>query len=313
MKKLTVKQLFDVKKKDFVLSMVSNPITLDKQISNPIINRPQLALTGYFERFHYDRIQLLGETEILYLNSLSENDRQKILQEMMQRDIPCFIISKGLSVPWQMEFLANEMNIGLLVSKLSTEKLFWHLSKFLRDSYSQSLTMHATLVQVHGVGILLTGKSGIGKSECALELIERGHNIISDDVTLIQSDETVLIGKSPRSYECYMEVRGVGVIDVERMFGVQSIRKETKIDIQVEMMGWHENMDVERIGIGNEMTELLGIKIPVVNIPVSPGKNIAVIIEVIAINTILKHFGYDAAKARTERLTDELQHKYLKL
>lgn len=309
MKELSVKQFFDLKKKDYVLSMVTNPQTLERLITDANINRPGLALAGYFQRFPYQRIQLLGETEISYLQSLSDDLLYERLKEIMMFSIPCFIVSKGLSVPNQMEFIANELNIPILVSRLSTIKLFWQLSRFLHDFFNPSLTMHATLVDVYGVGVLLTGKSGIGKSECALELIERGHRLISDDLTLIKSDEISLIGTSPKNYGYFMEVRGVGVIDIERMFGIQAVRKKTIVDIQVELMLWHENMDYERIGMGGKTTEMLGLKIPIVNIPVSPGKNVAVIIEVIAMNHILKTYGYDAAQALQLKLTEEIHNK----
>ena len=309
MKELTVKQFFDLKKKDLVLSMVTNPVTLEKQITDSNINRPGLALTGYIERFPYQRIQIIGETEISYMQSLNEDILYERLKELMMYNIPCFIVSKGLSVPPQMEFIANELNIGILVSRLSTVKLSWHLSRYLRDFFSPVLTMHATLVDVYGVGVLLTGKSGIGKSECALELIERGHRLISDDLTQIKSNETSLIGTSPKNFGYFMEVRGVGVIDIERMFGIQAVRKQSVVDIQVELMLWHENIDYERIGMGSKTTEMLGEKIPLVNIPVSPGKNVAVIIEVIAMNHILKTYGYDAAQAMQIKLTEEIQKK----
>jgi len=309
MKELTVKQFFDLKKKDFVLSMLTNPVTLEKQITDSNLNRPGLALAGYIERFPYQRIQVIGETEISYMQSLNEDVLYERLKELMMNNIPCFIISKGLSVPSQMEFIANELNIAILVSRLSTVKLTWHLARFLRDFFSPVLTMHATLVDVYGVGVLLTGKSGIGKSECALELIERGHRLISDDLTQIKSDEVSLIGTSPKDFGYFMEVRGVGVIDIERMFGIQAVRKQSIVDIQVELMLWHENMDYERIGMGGKTTEMLGEKIPLVNIPVSPGKNVAIIIEVIAMNHILKTYGYDAAQAMQLKLTEEIHKK----
>ena len=309
MKNFTVRQLFDIKKKDFSLSTESNLSILDKSITTHIVNRPQLALSGYFQSFRAERIQLLGETELVYLNTLSEDVLYERLYELMQINIPCIIVSKGLSVPSKMIYLAEEFKIPIIFSNLSTDKLYWNLNKYLRGIFRQTLTMHATLVQVHGVGIILTGKSGIGKSECALELIERGHIIVSDDVIYVKSDDEFLYGSSPKNYECYMEVRGVGVIDVEQTFGIQSVKKEIKIDLQVEMMSWHENMDYERLGIGNEKTEMLNVRIPMINIPVSPGKNIAIIIEVIAKNYILKNSGFDAAKNRSQRLAEEIHNK----
>ena len=309
MKNFTVRQFYEMKGKDFVLSIVTNQNTLDKVITEQNIDRPQFALSGYYHKFQYERIQVLGETEIVYLNSLSPDLLYERLSEIMMHNIPCFIVSKGLSVPSQMEYLANEYKICILSSRLSTEKLYWQLAKFLRECFSPNLSMHGTLIEVHGVGILLTGKSGIGKSECALELIERGHTLISDDMALLKSNDNSLLGMSPKDYGCFMEVRGVGVIDVERMFGIQAVRKETKIELQVELMHWHENMDYERIGIGKETTEMLGVRIPLIILPVSPGKNVAVIIEVIAMNHILKSFGHDAAQNLQKKLMEDIQRK----
>ncbi|MCL2063553.1 MAG: HPr(Ser) kinase/phosphatase [Candidatus Cloacimonetes bacterium] len=307
MVKLTVKQLFEMNKSRFVLSMVSNPNTFDKLITNQNINRPQLALSGYYHRFPYDRIQLLGETEIIYLNSLPDELMYNRLREIMMNNIPCFIVSKGLSVPNQMEFIANELNIAIMTSRLSTEKLFWQLTKFLREYFCQSVTMHSTFVEVHGVGILLTGKSGVGKSESALELIEKGHTLISDDVTLIKSNDETLIGMRSNLGDCIIEVRGVGFIDVAKMFGIQAVRKENKVDLQVELVHWQENKDFERLGLKDEKTAILGIKIPIISIPVSPGKNVSVIIEVIAMNQILKSYGIDASLSMQQRLAEEIQ------
>ena len=310
MKVLSVKHFFESKRKDFVLSVVSNINTLDKNITEANVHRPGLALSGYFQRFPYQRVQLLGETEICYLQSLSDDVLYERLKEIMMFNIPCFIVSKGLSVPNQMEFIANELNIAVLSSRLSTEKLFWRLSRYLREYFSPSLTLHGTLVEVYGVGVLLTGKSGIGKSECALELVERGHVLITDDLAMIKSDELSLIGTSPKNTDYYfMEVRGVGIIDIERMFGIQRVRKSTTIDVQVELMHWHENIEYERIGLSGDTAEMLGIKIPKVNIPVSPGKNVAIIIEVIAMNHILKTYGYDAAQVMQQNLVKEIEKK----
>jgi HPr kinase/phosphorylase len=310
-KNLTVRHLYETLKNDLALSVVTSPQTLDKAITDQEIFRPGLAFAGYYSHFHYHRVQLIGETEIGYLSSLSEEVLFQRLNEVLMYNIPCFFISKGLAVPPQMEFLASELNIAIIVSRLSTVKLFWQLSRYLKEWFALSLTMHATMVDVYGVGVLLTGKSGIGKSECALELVEKGHRLVSDDLTLVKSDEIKLTGTSPRKFGYFMEVRGVGVIDIEKMFGVQAIRKEKQIDIQVELMLWHENMDYERLGMGERTTEMLDIKIPIVNVPVSPGKNVAAIVEVVALNHILKKYGdYDAGQVLQKMLAKEIQEKH---
>lgn len=309
MKELSVKDFFDMTKKDYVLSLITDPSTMEKKISEPHIHRPGLALSGYYERFPYQRVQLLGETEISYLQTLKDDMLYDRLKDLMTYNIPCFIVSKGLSIPSQMEFLANEMNIAIFVSRISTIKLYSLVSKFLREYFAQEQSIHATLVEVFGVGILLTGKSGIGKSECALELIERGHRLICDDMVKISLREESILGFATQNLGHFMEIRGVGIIDVERMFGIEAVRKETRINIQVELMPWHENMDYERIGLTNNFAEILGINIPITYLPVSPGKNVSVIIEVIAMNYILKTYGYDAAETYNRKLNEEIQKK----
>ncbi|HPM00836.1 MAG TPA: HPr(Ser) kinase/phosphatase [Candidatus Cloacimonadota bacterium] len=309
MKELSIKHFFDLCRQRFVLSIVTDPGSMDKKIIEPHIHRPGLALSGFFDRFPYQRIQLLGETEINYLQTLQDDILYDRLNEMMSMNIPCFMVSKGLSVPSQMEFIANEKNVPIIVSRLATEKLYWQLSRFMRDYFAPEQSLHGTLVEVFGVGILLAGRSGIGKSECALELVERKHRLITDDIVKLKLQEDKLYGMATKDIGHFMEIRGVGIIDVERMFGIEAIRKECKIDIQVELMPWRENMDYERIGLTNQHTELLGINIPTIYLPISPGKNVSVIIEVIAMNHILKTYGYDGAEAMQRKLAEEMQQK----
>ncbi|MDP8269050.1 MAG: HPr(Ser) kinase/phosphatase [Candidatus Tenebribacter davisii] len=309
MKKISVKVLYELKKKDLSLTLITNPDTMQGEITTSFLNRPGLALTGYFERFDYNRIQILGETEISYLQSLKEEDLYNNVKETLVYDIPAIIITKGLTIPKQIEFLANEMKIPIFSSRLSTDKLFNSLRIFLQSFFAQSKTIHGTLIDVFGVGILLTGKSGIGKSECALELVERGQRLITDDVVKITSKEDILVGSATNNYGHFMEVRGIGLIDVAKMFGIQAVRIKKRIDVQIELMPWKDNMDYERIGLSNNNVEILGNSIPIIYLPISPGKNIAVIVEVVAMNHISKLFGYDAAKEYTDKLQEDLKRK----
>jgi HPr kinase/phosphorylase len=273
------------------------------------LNRPGLALAGYFERFSNNRVHILGETEISYLQSLEDDVLYKRLQEFFVYDMPCIIVAKGLSIPSQMEFMANDKNVAILGSRITTETFYYSLKKYLDEYFAPSKTLHGTLISVYGVGILLTGKSGIGKSECGLDLVERGHRLIADDVVRIEMKNDELIGRANHNYGYFMEVRGVGIIDVERMFGIQAVRDSKRIDVQVDLMPWKENMNYERIGIGNNYIEILGVKNPIIYLPISPGKNVSVIIEIIAMNQILKSYGYDAAKVMSKRLSDEINKK----
>jgi len=309
MKKLTVKEFYNSNREEFSLTLITKPETLENFITNQYIHRPGLALTGYFERFSFERVQVLGETEISYLQSLKDEELYDRFKELFVFNIPCFIVAKGLSVPEQMEFLANDMNIAILVSKLSTDRLYHSLRKYLEDVFAPTKTIHGTLIDVFGVGILLTGKSGIGKSECALDLVERSHRLITDDVVKIILRDDVLIGTSTNDYGHFMEIRGVGLVDIEKMFGIQAVRLQKRIDVQVELMPWQDNLDYERIGLGDNYVDILDVKIPIIYLPISPGKNVSVIIEVVAMNHILKVYGYDAAEIYTKRLQEDIQKK----
>jgi HPr kinase/phosphorylase len=309
MKELSLKEFYQQKKKDFSLSLITSAETLNDKVMVQYLNRPGLALAGYFERFSNNRIHILGETEISYLQSLDDEVLFERLKEFFVYDFPCIIVTKGLSVPSQMEFLANDKNIAILGSRITTEALYHSLKKYLDEVFAPSKTIHGTLVSVYGVGILLTGKSGIGKSECGLDLVERGHRLITDDVVRIELKNDELIGRANHGYGYFMEVRGVGIIDVERMFGIQAVRDSKRIDIQVELKPWKDNMNYERIGIGNNYIEILGIKNPIIYLPISPGKNVSVILEVIAMNHILKTYGYDAGKVMSKRLQEEINKK----
>jgi HPr kinase/phosphorylase len=309
MKEITVREFFDAKKKDLALSLVTEPESLSKKVSSPHVNRPGLALAGYLEVFASERIQVFGETEVRFLQSLKEEDLVNRIRDMFKTDIPCIIISKGLTLPPVVEFLANDLNIALLSSRLSTINLIQHLSRYLQDLFALEKTIHATLVDVFGLGILLTGKSGIGKSECALDLVHRGHSLVGDDLITLRYMNDQLFGRPGREFGHFMEIRGVGFINVERMFGIERTRKQKTIDMQIELMPWQENMDYERIGLANNYAEHLGVKTPIIYLPVSPGKNVSVIVEVAAMNMILKGVGYDAAEDFNRKVHDEIRKK----
>ncbi len=309
MKKITVKDFYQEKKEDFSLSVVTTPKTLKNTISSQYLNRPGLVISGFFDRFAYRRIQILGETEISFMQTFDDGALYDRLREILMYGIPCFIVTKGLSVPKQMEYLADEMNIAILSSRLTTDRLYLALRKYLEKVFAPTKSMHGTLVDVYGVGVMLTGKSGIGKSEAALDLVERGHRLITDDVVKLRLNDETVLGMPSNDYGHFMEIRGVGLIDVEKMFGIQAVRKKKRVGVQVELMPWSDNMDYERIGLTDNLVDILGIKIPIVYLPVSPGKNVSVIIEVIALNHILKIYGYDAAQEYAQRLQQELAKK----
>jgi HPr kinase/phosphorylase len=309
MKDITIRDFFDNKKKDLALSLVTETGTLDNRITSPHVNRPGLALAGFTEVFASDRIQVFGETEVRYLQTIDEDTLYKRMKEFLVNSIPCIIVSKGLTLPPVIEYLANDLNVGILSSRLSTLNLMQMLSKYLQDYFAIEKTIHATLVEVFGLGVMLTGKSGIGKSECALDLVHRGHSLVCDDMINIRLIDDRLIGRPGGDFGYFMEIRGVGLINVEKMFGIERVRHQKTLDLQVELMPWQENMDYERIGLSENYVEHLGIKVPVIYLPVSPGKNVSVIVEVAAMNLILKNEGYDAAEDWNRKVQDEIKRK----
>ncbi len=309
MKEITVKSFFESKKKDFALSLITDPVTLDNKITSPHLNRPGLALSGYLENFPAERVQIFGETEIRYLQTIDEEIFYQRLKDVLTHNIPCIIVSKGLTLPPLVEHMANEMHVAILTSRLSTIHLVQYLTKYLQEVFALEKTIHATLVDVFGLGVLLTGKSGIGKSECALDLIHRGHSLIGDDMVNIRFINDRLVGKPGREFGYFMEIRGVGLINVEKMFGIERVRHQKEIDLQIELMPWQENMDYERIGLSENYVEHLGVRVPVIYLPVSPGKNVSTIVEVAAMNLILKNEGYDAAEDWNKKVHDEIKRK----
>ncbi len=311
MKEISVYEFFESKKKDLALSLITEPETLNKKINSPHVNRPGLALAGYLEVFSSERIQVFGETEVRYLQSLPEEDLVTRIRDVFKTEIPCVIISKGLTLPPVVEFMANDFNIALLSSRLSTINLFEQLTRYLHDIFALEKTIHATLIDVFGLGVMLTGKSGIGKSECALDLVNRGHSLVGDDLITLRYVEDQLIGRSGKNFGHFMEIRGIGFVNVERMFGIERVRRQKSIDLQIELMPWQENMDYERIGLSNNYAEHLGCKVPIIYLPVSPGKNVSVIVEVAAMNLILKNDGYDAAEDFNRKLHEEIRQKSL--
>ena len=310
MKALTVEMLFNLKQKDLAFTLLSKKKGLSKEITTPELSRPGLAFAGFIDTYAYDRIQVLGETEVQYLKSLEPSmryDKIKIL--FSQFDIPCFVIAKGLFPTKELVFLADEHNIPVIQSRMATVALYHGLSNFLQDWFAPSKSIHGTLVDVFGVGILVTGQSGIGKSECALELVSRGHRLISDDVVRIKKRMDIIMGEANQQLGHFMEIRGIGLLDIETMFGIRSIRMQKRVETQVELIPWRHNMDYERIGLKERFNRILDIEIPIIYLPVSPGKSIAAIVEVIAMNHMLKVYGHNAAEVFNDRVQKEIERK----
>jgi len=307
---LTLKTLFEDNKKVLKLEIVNSDGDLNKYIREKDIHRPGLALSGFVEVFTYKRIQILGNSEITYLNTLEASQRENSIKKVLEFDIPCFIVTNDNDIPKELLKIADEKKVCIFRTPLSTTSLTQFLSYYLDAKFAPRLTMHGSLVDVSGVGILFTGRSGIGKSEIALDLVERGHQLVADDVVNItRQPPDVLIGSGSEMLKHHMEIRGLGIIDVQNIFGIRSIRMQKRIQVEVRLEEWRDDEEYERIGIDEEKTKILEVDIPLVRLPIFPGKNITVIAEVIALNQLLKMHGHYTAFDFNERLLKKIKSK----
>jgi len=310
MENITVERLYKERKDFLELTLLTSEDGLKKKIPNNEVHRPGLALSGYTERFAYERTQVIGETEMSFLQNLDSNRRKELLERVFRFDIPCIIISKNIYPPAELLEMADQTRTPVFQSRLTTTELTNRLSLYLDNIFAPNTTVHGTLVDVYGVGLLYTGKSGIGKSECALDLVERGHRLVADDIVkVIRKTPEVIVGTGSELLGHHMEIRGIGIIDLEALFGIRAIRIQKRIEVEVRLVLWENDLDYERLGIEDKFTRLLGVEIPVVTIPISPGKNITVISEVIAMNHMLKVYGQDAAREFSKRLSAEISRK----
>ncbi|MGE5400901.1 MAG: HPr(Ser) kinase/phosphatase [Ignavibacteriales bacterium] len=304
---ITVDFFYQNVKDRFRLTLFTDTSGFDRNIYDQNLHRPGLALAGFVELFSYTRIQIFGNTEIKYLNQLDVTSRISALKRIFQFNIPCIVLTDGNKPFPEMIDLANEYHIAMFGSTFSTTKLVYLVSDFLDDQFAPRISIHGSFVDVYGVGILFVGKSGIGKSEVALDLVERGHRLVADDVIIVtKKGENILMGSGTELVKHFMEVRGIGIIDVKSMFGVRAIRFQKRLEIIVELELWDEKSHYTRTGLDEEAFSLLDIEIPYIKLPILPGKNITVISEVISLNYLLKHYGYDSAKVLQKRLEDRL-------
>ncbi len=308
---ITVEKLYNSRNQELELTTLnSDQAGMDKVIQHPDLHRPGLALTGFFERFSNRRIQVLGETEMAYMSRLPVDRLTEISGQLFERDIPMVIVTKGITPRTEFVEAANRFRTGVFSSRLTTAELINRLSAYLEHVFASSITVHGTLVDVYGVGLLYTGKSGIGKSEVALDLVERGHRLVADDVVRInRRGADVIIGTGAELLGHHMEIRGVGIIDIEQLFGIRSIRLQKRIEVEVNLALWSETEEYERLGVEDKRTTILGVEIPYVRVPISPGKNITVISEVIAMNHMLKVYGKNAAIEFSEKLSQRLSRE----
>lgn len=307
---ITVEFFYKNVKDRFDIKLINENVTLDKLIFEQNLHRPGLPLAGFMELFSSTRIQVFGNTEMKYLNNLAPDERKKACERIFQYKIPCVIITNGNLPPEEMIEMAEKYSIPIFSSKFETTKIAYLISDFLEDQFSPRLSLHGSFVDVYGVGMLFVGKSGIGKSEVALDLVERGHRLVADDVVIFtKKGEGILIGSGTDLVKHFMEVRGIGIIDIQSMFGVRAIRYQKRLEIIIELEIWDENFEYTRTGLDDKFINVMGIDIPYVKLPILPGKNITVISEIISLNYLLKHYGYDSAKVLQQKLIDKIRQK----
>ncbi|MFS1514831.1 HPr(Ser) kinase/phosphatase [Chengkuizengella sp. SCS-71B] len=302
-KKVKVKEL--VKKLD--LEVVCGQDGLDRYITVADISRPGLVMAGFYEYYPKERVQILGMTELTYFKTLSKEEKTRRMQEICHDETPCIFITRKLEAPVELEMIASEKNIPVIRSSYSTTILISRITGFLENKLAPTTTIHGVLVDVNGVGMLITGHSGIGKSETALELVKRGHRLIADDaVEIRQTADNDLYGSAPDLIKHLLEIRGVGIINVMTLFGAGAIRNIKKITLVVKLETWNQEKQYDRLGLDEETTQIIDTKVPLVTIPVRPGRNLAVILEVAAMNYRLKRMGYNAAMQFTNKLTETI-------
>ena len=312
MNAISVARFYEEEKDELKLEQLSVSLESPAEITTSDINRPGMALMGFTENFLTERIQILGQTEITWLAQHEESERREGLDRLLQFQVPCIIVAKGLDVPAYLIERCNSLRIPLMRTPLSTTPFIHDLAKYLDTVFAPSVIIHGSLVDVYGVGLLFTGKSGIGKSETALDLVERGHRLVADDVVRItRRHGDILIGAGNEVLKHTMEVRGLGIIDVQAIFGIRSIRGQKRVEVEVHLTEWNDARDYERVGLDDQMAPYLDVQIPLITIPIFPGKNITVIAEVVALNHLVKVYGYHPARALNDRLMESMRMKLL--
>lgn len=310
-RQLTVGQVVDRLTDELMLEPIGASLGYERPVTSPEASSPGLVLSGYVNRFPHARLQVFGETEVSYLNSLDAATRGANIALFLSFPIPCVFITKGQEPPEGMLAAADAAGVPVLRSLLKTSEFYVRLKPHLADWFAPTATLHGSLADVYGVGLFFTGQSGIGKSECVLDLVERGHRLVADDLVIVQRrGSDVLIGRGHELQRHYMEIRGIGLIDVPAIFGVRAVRQQKRMEVVVVLEAWDQEAVVDRTGLDGETREVLGVALPQIRVPLNPGKNITVIAEVIAMNHLLRYSGgVDPAEAFNRRLIGRMSEQ----
>lgn len=286
---------------------------LNKKITSTEIYRPGVELTGYFNFYPSWRVQLMGQTELSFIQRMTSEERLIIMRRLCQKETPCFIVSRKMEPPVELIKACQEAGIPILQAQSKTTRVSSNVTNFLESRLAERISMHGVLVDVFGMGVMITGDSGVGKSETALELIQKGHRLVADDrIDLYQHDEDILMGESPPILRHLIEIRGIGIMDVMTLFGAGAVKQSNEVNLIVNLEMWTKEKKFERLGSTEEMVNILDVKIPKVTVPVKTGRNLAIIVEMAAMNYRAKTMGYNAAET-FERNLDKLIQENSKL
>src|ERR1700722_796595 len=307
---LTVGALLGSRAEAFGLpfEMLAGRAGLDRRITSPYIQKTGLALAGFHEYLRPGRVLIFGESEIRYLESLETPARINSLRLALTLDFPCVLITGGFTPPAEVVFEAERANLPLLKTPVATPTAIAKLTSILEDWLAEHTVMHGVLMDILGLGVLIVGESGIGKSECALDLIVRGHRLVADDaVDIRRRSESILIGTCPDLTRHHMELRGLGVVNVKDLFGIASTRSSKRVELVVQLERWDSDREYERLGLDDEFFEILGLRVPFIRMPVAPGRSVAILVEVAARNQLLRSGGHHAALEHAARLDQTLR------
>jgi HPr kinase/phosphorylase len=280
---------------------------IEREVNVPDINRPALQLAGFFDHFDSDRVQIIGYVEYTYLETLNAERKMQIYDELLKHKVPCIIFSRNLEPEENLLKKAVEHQVPIFITSKSTSSFMGEIIRWLNVELAPCISIHGVLVDVYGVGVLIMGESGIGKSEAALELIKRGHRLVTDDVVEIRKvSDVTLVGAAPDITRHFIELRGIGIVDVKSMFGVQSVRETQNIDLVITLEDWSREKEYDRLGLEEKYTEFLGNRVVCHSIPIRPGRNLAIIVESAAVNHRQKQMGYNAAQELYKRVQENL-------
>ena len=309
--KISVQELLDARSDVLDLEVLTDGLNLESGTEDPDITSPGLALAGHTIRVPDGRMWVFGETEMTYIESLEKDEAVKRLEAFLSFDVPVAIVTKSQPVPSFFLEVASRYSVPVLRSGKSTKEFYRRIKPYLEAVLAPSSSVHGSLADVYGIGLLFVGESGIGKSECVLDLVERGHRLVADDVVLVSKEgNELLIGRGHELQKHHMEIRGVGIIDVPSLFGGRAIRQQKRIEVVVHLEIWDQDREYTRTGLESEYEEILGVEIPKVTVPLNPGKNITVISEVVAMSHLMRYTGVESSEAFDRRLRKYLEQDY---